>query len=114
MNTAKAENESAMERLRTDIAQRDKFFLVSLYSVAIAIVTLLGSLVIFGGGGRYPAPPPAPVPAAAPAPAPAPIIIYLPAGAQAPVVQGGEAQVLPLPAQPPAALPSQPGETAGK
>ena len=132
MNTAKAENESAMERLRTDMArdaaersqdakeraQRDKYLMASVYGVGIAILAALSPLNPFGDEGRQSASPPAPVSAAAPAPAPALasplVVINLPPGAQMPAVQGAEVQVVAPPAPPAAAPPSQPGETAGK
>ena len=98
--SVKAENESALGRLRTDMAGMEKRFVLLVVGMGIAIVTVLSALDVVGDRGRQPAP--------------APVIINMPPGAQMPVVQGREVQVLPSPAPPSAAPLGQPGETAGK
>ena len=112
--SARAGNESAIDRLRVAIAEDakdrarwDRFFVASVYGVGIAILAALSPLNPFSDEERQSAPPPAPVSAAAPATAPALasplVVINLPPGAQMPAVQGGEVQggevqVLPPPA----------------
>ena len=105
MNTAKAENESAMERLRTDIArdakeraQWDKYLMASVFGVGVAVVTVLSALDVIGDRHRHPAP----------------VIINLPPGSQMPVVQGREVQVLPQPASPSQLSATAPGGEVGE